>query len=240
VTTAEPGSPRKQKHSKLFFQAILPSYSSKLFFQAILPSYSSKMTSISLDFTDTYYKNNSSPSNLYWCDVTKYAGWTLKHETCALCKINIQKKCIPQELNTCGHIYCAKCIHQYYTIEHNITCNKCNSYINMMEDPKINMMEDPKINMMKDPKINIIYSTFPLAPIPQSSIARPFWTPPLPPDHYDSEEDEKCPHCHSSCCNGTCVDGDYEDEYEYYDGTSGALSCGCIDVCRNNCSSWGT
>ncbi len=59
-------------------------------------------------------------------------------------------------------------------------------------------------------------------------------------ESYGPEEDDGCPGCGDKWCDGRC---DEEPNCSWCrsgcDGTCGALSCGCIDVCRGRCNSDG-
>ncbi len=56
---------------------------------------------------------------------------------------------------------------------------------------------------------------------------------------YDPDDDGCCPGCGDSYCRGDCDD---EPSCPHCgpgcDGTCGALSCGCIDVCRGRCDNY--
>ena len=70
------------------------------------------------------------------------------------------------------------------------------------------------------------------------SYCRTCWSAPCECGRYDRDDDDYCPGCGDRCCNGHCDD---EPDCRYCgsgcDGTCGALSCGCIDVCRGRCDS---
>ena len=72
------------------------------------------------------------------------------------------------------------------------------------------------------------------------SFCRECWSAPCECMRYDCDDDDCCPGCGDKYCNGHC-----DDEPNCpscgpgCDGTCGALSCGCIDVCRGRCDSDG-
>ena len=166
----------------------------------------SKKTYVAPVFRTRAFAKKVAPINPYpqgpWYDLDDYKPG-LK---CELCKTTIRKDCVPQVLEECGHIYCAKCIHQHYTVEHKLKCDKCGVHINIQDHPD--------------------YCRFCCeAPCECRD------------DYYD-RDDDGCPGCGETYCRGC---DDYGDEPDCpscgpgCDGTCGALSCGCIDVCRGRC-----
>lgn len=117
------------------------------------------------------------------------------------------RKSVSPQETQCGHVFCAKCIHTHYYLERNKKCPCCAKYIEEEDDP--------------------LY-------------CHTCWSTPCDCDRYDREDDDDgcCPGCGDRCCNGHC-----DDEPNCpscgpgCDGTCGALSCGCIDVCRGRCDS---
>jgi len=63
-----------------------------------------------------------------WSDFT-ICGADVKK--CELCKINVLRGAavFPQVLNTCGHIFCAKCIYDHYVVANKKQCPTCAAYI---------------------------------------------------------------------------------------------------------------
>lgn len=135
-----------------------------------------------------------------WYDLDEYKAG-LK---CELCKTTIRKDCIPQVLHECGHIYCAKCIHQHYTLEHKLKCDTCGIHINIQDNRDYCRVCCDAPCSCRD-------------------------------DCHDND-DNTCPGCGSSYCNGHCDDEpDCPHCGSGCDGSCGTLSCGCIDVCRGRC-----
>lgn len=66
-----------------------------------------------------------------WSDLTEYKPL----EKCEICKTTIRKSVFPQILDSCGHIFCAKCIHTHYIIHNKKTCSVCNQFINIEDHP---------------------------------------------------------------------------------------------------------
>ena len=67
-----------------------------------------------------------------WYDFTEFRSG-LK---CEICKTNIRKNIFPQQLVQCAHIFCAKCIHEHYTVKGNKTCPTCNTHIEYDDDDR--------------------------------------------------------------------------------------------------------
>ena len=57
------------------------------------------------------------------------------HLKCEICKTTISKNIFPQQLDVCGHIFCAKCIHTHYIIQNKKACPVCNQFINIEDHP---------------------------------------------------------------------------------------------------------
>jgi len=64
-----------------------------------------------------------------WRDLTIY------EEKCELCKTNVRPAVFPQVLNTCKHVFCAKCIHNHYVVANKEQCPKCAAYIDPSDNP---------------------------------------------------------------------------------------------------------
>lgn len=140
-------------------------------------------------------------------------GW-LAFYRCQACKNVMSKKepskC-PQQIHSCKHITCAKCIVQSFLVDLNPLCpvNGCNKCVNPKQKvataPLEIFAEEPTTIEMKE----II--TPPATPIKEFDFEHLL--------NYDDLLDSKAHYCGDWICPGDC----------------GVLWCGCIDQCRGRC-----
>ncbi len=156
-------------------------------------------------------------------------GW-LKSYRCAAChEIMTRKdppKC-PQQITSCGHITCAKCIVTSYLVELNPHCpvEGCGKCVNPRQKEPT-----PALEILAAPTEQVEASMRCVTPEPPSV------TPPPKVEETESEDDG-CAFCHTytGCdCNQEisyrCACSDW-----MCPGDCGTLWCGCIDVCRGRC-----
>ena len=67
-----------------------------------------------------------------WSDFT-ICGADVKK--CELCKANVCAAVFPQALNSCGHIFCVKCIYDHYVVADKERCPTCAAYISPSDNP---------------------------------------------------------------------------------------------------------
>ena len=78
-----------------------------------------------------------------WCDLTVDGAGASAAVKCELCKYRFARSSpvktnvivFPQVLNACKHIFCAKCINDYYIVANNTKCPTCAAYIHPSDDP---------------------------------------------------------------------------------------------------------
>lgn len=143
-------------------------------------------------------------------------GWIAFYR-CQACKNVMSKKepskC-PQQIHSCGHITCAKCIVQSFLVELNPVCpvKDCGKCVN----PKQKVAVEPLEILAEKPEVIV---TPPATPEPEYE-----WND----DHllnyddlldFEPVHNERIHNCGDWICPGDC----------------GVLWCGCIDVCRSRC-----
>ena len=167
---------------------------------------------------------NPYPIGRLWHDLELYqpqrGGQCLSPERykvglkCELCNTTVRKSIFPQALDTCGHIFCAKCIHEHYTVAGKKQCPTCSAYIREADDPKYcSTCHDSPCTCHDD-----YYGLDSCCPGCYMGLCN---CREEENDRYHEDDEDRCPHCGPGC-----------------DGSCGSLPCGCIDTCRGRCDNY--
>jgi hypothetical protein len=149
-----------------------------------------------------------------WSDFTEYRA-SASAKKCELCKINVRPAVFPQVLNTCKHIFCAKCIYDHYVVANKGQCPTCAADICTPYNPTYD--DERYIRSLDDRRWRFVLECAAEARSREEQELRDYL--------FGREEQEPSEEEEFRCRCG----------WGYCDGDCGTLPCGCIDTCRGKC-----